>query len=159
MNKLKNDFWTYQKTCDIIKSFGVIPEEKPPEKILRRLQNIVDRCLLHYKPLPDDFTLKGVYIYREREQAGDSRYTYGNTQQVSDNEALIGLSLELLEYNDMSVFHDLVFVHELAHLTEWEHNEYFQDRFNDLEFDYYFYNRVRVDSKDFRKVNRKGWKM
>ena len=78
---------------------------------------------------------------------------------VENHEALIGLSYGLLEYSDMPIFHDTVFLHELAHLTEWEHNECFQNRFNDLEFDYYFYNRIRTDAKGPRKPNRKGWKM
>lgn len=157
--KLANDFWSYSETCNRIKSFGVIPEEKPSNDMIRRLRYIVDRCMEHYSPASDDYILRGVYLYREQDQAGDLRQTYGYTQDVGNHEALIGLSYGLIEYRDMPVFHDLVFIHELAHLTKLEHNDRFQDRFNDLEFDYYFYRRIRTDGKGPRKLNRHGWKM
>lgn len=153
------DLLSYAETCKEIKEQGIIPDEHPTDDMIRRLRAIYDHVMKNYVSEPGDYTLKGVYLYRSSEQAGDLRNTFGYTQDIGNHEALIGLSYELLEYSDMKVFHDNVFIHELAHLTEWEHNETFQYRFNDLLFDYYFYNRIRTDARDRRRVNRHGWKM
>ena len=157
--KLADNFWDYKETCEAIKKQGIFPDEHPSDNMMRRLRAIVDRCMAHYVPLPGDYTLKGVYLYRASRQTSDLRDTYGYTQDVYNHEALIGLSYELLEYSDMRAFHDTVFIHELAHLTVWPHDEGFQNRFNDLIFDYHFYNKVRTDARDRRKINRHGWKM
>ena len=150
---------TYAETCSRIKEQGILPDEHPSIAMISRVQEIYNRCMTHYISEPGDYTLKGVYIYRSSGQISDLKNTFGYTQDVGNHEALIGLSNELLEHSGMKVFHDIVFIHELAHLTAWEHNERFQYRFNDLEFDYCFYNRVRTDARDHRKINRHGWKM
>lgn len=156
--KFQDNFLSYEETCSTVKRFGVVPEENPSPDMIRKIRTIIDRCLSHYVPLSGDFKLKGVFLYREEKQAGDLRQTYGYSLEVGEGIAFIGLSCGLLEY-DMPVFHEVVFLHELAHLTEWEHNEVFQNRFNELEFDYFFYNKVRLDSRAQPKPNRAGWKM
>lgn len=164
MNDLNNvrfadGLLSYAETCRKIKEQGIIPDEHPSDDFIRRLREIYDRCMAHYIPYPEDYTLKGVFLFRASEQASNLKNYYGMLPDIGNNEAVIGLSREILEYSDMKVFHDLVFLHELAHLTECDHNERFQIRFSDLEFDYFFYNRVRTDARDHRKINRRKWKM
>ena len=153
------DFWSYEETCKAIKKFGMQPEQEPDDHQIQQVQEIIERCLKSYWPEPGELKLKGVYIYREREQPAGAKESYGITHDIGNGQAIIGLSTGLLKYN-MPVFHDLVFLHECCHFIEIEHNEKFQDRFNQVEFDYYFYNDIRMDGTGARpKPNRKGWKM
>lgn len=152
------DFLSYKDTCEAIKRFGVVPEENPAEHLIQRVQALITRCMEHYVPRPKELILRGVYLYRENEQAADLRDTFGYTLDINGNDALIGLSYGLLQYQ-MPVFHDLVFLHECCHLAEMNHGEEFQNRFNEVAFDYYFYHDVRMDSTAVPKPKRKGWKM
>lgn len=153
------DFLTYAQTCAKIKEFGVFPEMNPPEHIIQRVQEIITRCMVHYRPAPGELQLCGVYVYREEEQAGDLRQTFGVAYDVGHGQALIGLSFGLLQYN-MPVYFDIIFLHECSHLHVMEHNEEFENRFNELEFDYFFYNNLHTDGRGTqRKPLRKGWKM
>lgn len=158
IQKFKDGFLSYEETCATVKRFGVVPVENPSSDMVRKICAIIDKCLSHYKSLFNERKLKGIFLYREEEQAGDLRKTYGCCMEVGEGVAVIGLCYGILEYN-MPVFHDIVFLHELAHLSVWSHNEAFQACFNDLEFDYFFYNRVRLDSKAQPKPYRAGWKM
>ena len=152
------DFLTYGETCAIARKFDIIPIEDLPENRKAQMQKIITRCLKHYTPEPGELVLIGVYLYDENKQAEDLQLTYGNTQQVTDEKAIIGLSESLLSQN-MPVFHDVVFLHETGHLAEMNHGEDFQNRFNEIEYDYYFYNNIRADGGKMPKPDRKGWKM
>lgn len=154
---LKDGFWSYSEVCKVAKMFGYVPEENPPEAKIQKLKQIINRCLLHYRPVPGELELVGVYLYREEYQPAGYDCTYGITQDIGGGKAIICLSLGLLSYN-MPVFHDLVFLHECCHLYAMNHGERFQDRFNEVEFDYYFYNEARFDGA-IPKPKRKGWKM
>ena len=153
------NFWSYSETCQAIKRYGVQPEQNPAEHLIQRVQKIINRCLSYYQPEAGELELKGVYLYREQDQPADLKNTYGNTQDIGNGEAVIGLSYGLLQY-DMPVFHDLVFLHECCHLAEMTHGEDFQNRFNNVEFDYYFYHNIHTDGQGTQpKPRRKGWKM
>lgn len=153
------DFWSYAETCTAIKKFGVQPEPNPAEHMKQRVQEIIDRCLTRYRPAAGELELKGIFLYREQDQPGDLKQTFGHTQDIDNGQAIIGLSYGLFQY-DMPVFHDLVFLHECCHLAEMDHGEEFQNRFNEVEFDYYFYHDIHMDGKEARaKPNRKGWTM
>ena len=153
------DFWSYAETCEAIKKYGVEPETNPAEHLKKRVQEIIDRCLIRYQPERGELKLRGVFLYREQDQPADLKQTFGYTQDVENGEAIIGLSYGLLQY-DMPVFHDLVFLHECCHLAEMNHGEDFQNRFNEVEFNYYFYHDIRMDGRGSqRKPSRTGWKM
>lgn len=154
------DFASYKDTCRAAKIFGVKPEENPREDYVERLQGIIERCLRGYVPAGGELKLIGVYLYKDWEQEADLQNTYGFTLQVAEDYAIIGISYSLLTY-EMPVFHDLVFLHECCHLYEMSHGERFQNRFNEVEFDYYFQHDVRMDGRKatVRKPARKGWKM
>lgn len=153
------DFWSYAKTCKEIKKYGVIPEEHPSNDMIDKLQTIISRCMKNYTPEDGELTLKGCYLYRETEQPADLKQTFGYTQDVENGEALIGLSYSLMTMPGMDVFDDLVFLHECSHLAQMNHGEEFQNRFNTVEFDYYFYNNVHLDARTRHIAKGRGWKM
>ena len=153
------DFYSYKETCKKIKKFGVLPEEHPSPEMMDKLQKIIKRCMKNYTPADGELSLRGIYLYRETEQVPDLQCTFGYTEDIENGEALIGLSYSLLSYAGMDVFHDLVFLHECSHLAEMNHGEDFQNRFNEVEFDYYFFNNVHLDARTRHIAKGRGWKM
>ena len=152
------DFLTYGETCAVAEAFGIVPIEEPSEIRRKQIQGIISRCMMHYVPASGESKLLGVYLYKDWEQAEEFQNTYGFALEVTADGCIIGLSESLFDC-DIQVHHDLVFLHETAHLSEMNHGDEFQLRYNRLEFDYLYYNHVHMDGGKMPKPDRKGWKM
>lgn len=160
--KLYEDFYTYQKTCEIAERHDMVALKEPPSKLMARLQKLITDVMPTF--FSENGELKGVYIYRASEQTEDNQNTFGITHRISEDGYIIGLAIELFEENVYALLR-LVFIHECAHIDtlggKEPHGERFQTRFNELITTYYRAHHTRIDGDSdlipLRKI--KGWKM
>lgn len=137
----------YETICRIAKKEGVMPDCNVSSKNIDVLKGIETVCLKCYHKRPEDAEFIGSYFYYQSEQPGGLKYADAVCSITEDNRAVIGVSHELMNCGSKQ-FCEIVFLHELAHLTEIEHNENFMDRFNELEYEYF----MKIRRADGRKT-------
>lgn len=146
----------YKEICEIAKKEGMKPDYAASSSSIDRLKEAELVCLRCYSALPEDAEYIGSYLYYQSEQSGDAKYWDDVCAVTKDGKAVIGVSHELMNCGSKE-FIQIVFLHELAHLTEIEHNEKFMDRFNELEYEYFMRNR-RADGTGTYRPARKPHK-
>ena len=139
--------WSYQKTAEIAEHLSEAKPLKNPDKgLLQKMHEVVSKCLRHYEPMERDLQLRGVYLFSCSEQKTDAgKYSFARITTIDDTDAIIGLSQELLTLTRAG-FPEIVFYHELSHLTVVEHNELFNLRLNQVMYDAYGRPESRYDS-------------
>lgn len=146
----------YKEICEIAKKEGMIPDFNASSKNIDKLKKIETVCFQCYDKCPNDAEYLGAFLYHQSGQPS----VYINADAIccinDDGAAVIGVSYELLNCGSKE-FCEVVFIHEMAHLTEIEHNETFMDRYNQLEYEYFMRNR-RADGAGPYRPTRKAHK-
>lgn len=143
----------YKDICEIAKKEGLKPDYAASSASIDRLKEAELVCLRCYSALPEDAEYIGSYLYHQSEQSGEAKFWDAVCTVTKDGRAVIGVSHELMNCGSKE-FVQIVFLHELAHLTEIEHNEAFMDRYNELEYEYFMRNR-RADGAGPYRPTRK----
>lgn len=146
----------YKEICDIAKNEGMKPDYAASSASIDRLKEAELVCLRCYSALPEDAEFIGSYLYHQSEQPGDAKFWDAVCTITKDGKAVIGVSHELMNCGSKE-FAEIVFLHELAHLTEIEHNEDFMNRFNEFEYEYFMRNR-RTDGAGPHRPTKKAHK-
>ena len=143
----------YKEICEIAKKEGMKPDYAASSASIDRLKETELVCLRCYSALPEDAEFIGSYLYYQSEQSGDAKFWDAVCTVMKDGRAVIGVSHELMNCGSKE-FCEIVFLHELAHLTEIEHNEDFMDRFNELEYEYFMRNRRADGAGPYRPTKK-----
>ena len=143
----------YKEICEIAKKEGMKPDYAASSASIDRLKEMELVCLRCYSALPEDAEFIGSYLYYQSEQSGDAKFWDAVCTVTKDGRAVIGVSHELMNCGSKE-FCEIVFLHELAHLTEIEHNEDFMDRFNELEYEYFMRNRRADGAGPYRPTKK-----
>lgn len=143
----------YKEICDIAKKMGMMPDYKASKESIKAVKEIELVCFRCHYERPNDADFVGSYLYYQSEQSGDNKNADGMCSITDDGRAVIGLSHELLK-SGSNEFCQIVFLHEMAHLTEIGHNEKFMERFNELEYEYFMRNRRNDGKAAYRPVKK-----
>ncbi len=146
----------YKEICDIAKKEGMKPDYAASSASVDRLKEVEKVCLRCYYASPDDAELIGSYLFYQSEQSGEAKHWDAVCNLTEGGKAIIGVSHELMNCGSKE-FCEIVYLHELAHLTEIEHNERFMEIFNELEYEYFIRNR-RTDGAGPYRSRRKAHK-
>lgn len=140
---------TYAESAALAGRSALFPERTPSAAAVERLHAVADYCARFYQPSPGEADLVGLFLFRQRDQAGEDRNTMGLCHVDDSGNAVIGLSIETLQ-NEPFELYCYIFFHELAHLTEIEHNDAFTERLNSIMV-LYFNRDTRMDSREKRR--------
>ena len=148
-------FWpglSYQQSCKVAKTVGLIPLEELDAELEKKLRSTVSDVLPKVRFFDADFGIDGIFCYRASDQQGSyERHTLALCFQSGEHSAVIGMSSELFEMTGPQ-FWRIVFCHELGHLCGTiGHNEQFNLRFSKILFDSFGQPEQRFDSLDTRQ--------
>lgn len=146
---LDYDRLTYEESAAIARSSFLFPERTPGAAVIKKLYSLADYCAQFYDPLPGDADLVGLFLFQQRNQAGEDKNTLGLCYVDDSGEAVIGMSIEALRYEPLELCR-YVFLHELAHLTDTAHNDAFTMRLNGFMV-LYFNRDTRMDGRAKRR--------
>lgn len=144
------DFWPAEKIEASAKWHKAIPLSDVDESLKKKLAETVARVMQSYLPEKGERKLRGIFLYSNSMQDKYLSNSFGVCLPIGKKDALIGITTQLLA-DESEILRDLVFLHEMAHLTEIEHNERFMDRNNTLMVAYFTEHKTRLDSVDTMK--------
>ncbi len=152
---------SYEEAAQEARNSILTPEAQPSAGSLKKLYEVADFCERFYFESPGDADLVGLFLFSQREQPGIDKNTAGlchiwMDEATGERDGIIGLSVELLKGEPVE-YAQFVFMHELAHLTDIEHNDRFQEKFNSIMVGY-FTRTARADSLTRRrKAQQRHW--
>lgn len=125
---------TYAEGIPFAEQSPLVVEHSPSDVLMQRLYKVADYCSGFYAEERGDADLVGLFIFNQSEQAGADRDTFGlchigKPTGSNEEKGIIGLSAELLRSEPFEL-QCYVFLHELAHLTDIDHNDKFTERLN-----------------------------
>lgn len=142
---------TYAESAAIARNSILFPERTPDAAVIEKLHSLAAYCTKFYEPLPGDADLVGLFLFRQRNQAGEGKNTLGLCYVDDFGKAVIGMSVEALRSEPLELCR-YIFLHEMAHLTDTAHNDAFTMRLNGFMV-LYFNRDTRMDSRaKFRKA-------
>lgn len=136
---------TYEDSSALAARSTLFPERTPSDTMVKQLHAVADYCARFYQPSPYDADLVGLFLFRQRDQAGEGKNTMGLCYVDGSGNAVIGMSIEAIQ-NEPFELCCYIFLHELAHLTDTEHNDAFTGRLNGFMM-LYFNRDTRMDSR------------
>ncbi len=139
----------YKEICNIAKKEGMKPDYAASLASIDRLKQAELVCLRCYSALPNDAEFIGSYLYYQSEQSGNAKLWDAVCTVTKDGRAVIGVSHELMNCGS-NEYMQIVFLHELTHLTVGGHNEKFMKRYNELEYEYFMRNRRADGAEPYR---------